>query len=74
MFKVSFYQRLCAVAFLFSALTSFAADDYSAGWGPQLGATMPVLEASDQSGTARSLSNLAGEQGLLLFMSRSADW
>jgi hypothetical protein len=50
------------------------ADDYSAQWGPQIGSQLPVLEAYDQTGTLRNLDNLSGEQGLLLVLSRSADW
>ena len=50
------------------------ADDYSAQWGPQIGSQLPVLEAYDQSGMLRNLDNLSGEQGLLLILSRSADW
>ena len=51
-----------------------SADDYAAGWGPAIGSTMPVLDAPDQSGERRSLQDLSGDQGLLLFLSRSADW
>ena len=50
------------------------ANDYANAWGPAVGATLPVLQAPDQSGAPRNLENLAGEQGLLLFLSRSADW
>jgi hypothetical protein len=50
------------------------ADDYSAGWGPALGAPMPLLAAPDDSGQDRTLADLTGDQGLLLFLSRSADW
>jgi len=57
----------------FIGLTA-TADDYSASWGPAIGTSMPLLAASDQDGQARSLTNLAGDQGLLLFLSRSADW
>ena len=53
---------------------SALADDYSDGWGPQVGSILPVLEAPDQSGRMRTLDNLSGEQGLLLFLNRSADW
>ena len=51
-----------------------AADEYSAEWGPEVGSPLAVLEAYDQAGTLRTLDNLAGEQGLLLFLNRSADW
>ena len=49
-------------------------DSYAEEWGPAVGSQVPVLAANDQSGTARTLDNLAGEHGLLLFMVRSADW
>ena len=50
------------------------ADDYSDQWGPQIGSQLPVLEAYDQAGVLRNLDNLSGENGLLLILSRSADW
>ena len=36
--------------------------------------TPPLLEAPDQNGVVRTLADLSGEQGLLLFLNRSADW
>ncbi len=56
------------------ASSAATADDYAAQWGPQIGSQLPVLEAYDQAGTLRTLKNLSGERGLLLFLSRSADW
>lgn len=50
------------------------ADEYGDAWGPAVGAPLPVLEAPDQTGRIRTLDDLAGEQGLLLFLNRSADW
>ncbi|MEM7097575.1 MAG: hypothetical protein AAF541_04885 [Pseudomonadota bacterium] len=50
------------------------ADDYASGWGPEVGSVLPVLEAKDQAGENQNLQSLAGEQGLLLFLNRSADW
>lgn len=55
------------------AASAFASD-YSDSWGPAVGSKLPVLEAPDQTGTIRTLDDLAGEQGLLLFLNRSADW
>ena len=49
------------------------ADEFSESWGPAVG-TAVSLEAPDQTGVLRSLDDLAGEQGLLLFLNRSADW
>ena len=48
--------------------------EYADDWGPAIGSQLPVLEALDQDGSARTLASLAGEQGLLLFLNRSADW
>ena len=50
------------------------AGEFAESWGPAVGSTVPVLEAPDQTGTLRTLEDLAGEQGLLLFLNRSADW
>ncbi len=50
------------------------ADEFAQSWGPSVGSTVPILEAPDQTGTVRTLEDLAGEQGLLLFLNRSADW
>lgn len=50
------------------------ADDYSDSWGPAIGSTLPMLEAPDQSGDMRTLDDLSGKRGLLLFLNRSADW
>ena len=57
------------------ALVSAAGNaDYADDWGPDVGSTIPVLEAVDQDGELRTLNNLTGSQGLLLFLNRSADW
>jgi hypothetical protein len=66
--------RSALIALFALAIFSANADDYSAGWGPEIGMPMPVLDAPDHTGASRSLANLAGEEGLLLFVSRSADW
>ena len=50
------------------------ADEYSERWGPAVGDSLPLLEATDQAGSTRSFENLKGKNGLLLFMNRSADW
>jgi hypothetical protein len=49
-------------------------DDYVSAWGPEIGGSLPMLEAPDQAGVVRSLANLSGESGLLLLLNRSADW
>ena len=47
---------------------------YAAAWGPAVGTRLPLLAAQDHDGRSRDLENLAGRQGLLLFLYRSADW
>lgn len=69
-----FMRPHLAFVWLLMGTASAMADDYSAGWGPQVGSQLPVLEAYDQDGTLRNLENLSGERGLLLFLNRSADW
>ena len=51
-----------------------SASEFSEAWGPKLGSTLPLLAAPDQTGAPRTLADLAGDQGLLLFLNRSADW
>lgn len=43
-------------------------------FGPDVGARLPALEASDQNGVVRDLASLSGEGGLVLLITRSADW
>ncbi len=78
LFAGSFLRRTTAVVGLLmgvaTASSAISAEDYSAQWGPALGAQLPVLEAFDQAGNLRTLENLSGDRGLLLVMSRSADW
>ena len=51
-----------------------AADDYVALWGPAVGTEIPMLEPVDVTGKGRSLDDLAGPNGLLLFFNRTTDW
>ena len=62
---------LVPVVTLFGA---FANAEYNDDWGPEAGSALPVLEAPDQDGQIRTLDSLSGNQGLLLFLHRSADW
>ena len=66
---------LFTAVLLFATATSASAqaDTYVAGWGPAPGATVSI-SASDQDGNARSLNDLSGEKGLVIFLNRSADW
>lgn len=60
------------------ALSVFAqqtmADSYANTWGPEVGSQAPVMAAKDQSGKVRTLDDLTGSQGVLIFYNRSADW
>ena len=67
-------KRLC-VAGAMLALTGAAwGDSFVDSWGPEVGTTAPSIEAQDQDGTVRDLESLCGERGVLLVLSRSADW
>ncbi len=65
--------RLAVFVFAVVAM-QVSADDYSAGWGPAVGTVLPPIAAPDQAGVEHRLADLSGDQGLLLFLSRSADW
>jgi hypothetical protein len=72
-------RKRCVAALAALALSALIAsfghaDEYSEGWGPQVGSQLPLLQATDQAGNQRKLENVAGPNGLLLFLSRSADW
>ena len=60
-----------AVMLMFAA--SVQAQEYADTWGPSLG-SVHAIAATDQLGAQRSLNDLSGEKGLLLFLNRSADW
>ena len=67
--------RLAGALVALVALTGVAfADGYAQSWGPPVGSTAPVIEAEDQDGVTRNLESLAGDRGVLLVLSRSADW
>ncbi len=74
MAKIKICLRTALIGVFVFAGAGVFADDYVRGWGPEIGTTMPVLQAADQDGTPRELASLAGKQGLLLFVNRSADW
>ncbi len=77
---VNFLKKLTRLLLPLTGLSALLAGgsawaaDYAASWGPEIGSTLPVLEAPDQTGTTRTLETLAGDNGLLLFLNRSADW
>ncbi|MEQ1817576.1 MAG: peroxiredoxin family protein [Terricaulis sp.] len=42
--------------------------------GPSVGATVPEISAVDQTGASRTLRSLSGENGIVLAVTRAADW
>ena len=68
-------KRLWLAGTLF-ALTgvAWAAESFVDSWGPAVGTNAPAIEAEDQDGAVRDLASLSGERGVLLVLSRSADW
>ena len=66
--------RLCVGAAMLALTGAASADSFVDSWGPAVGATAPSIEAEDQDGTVRDLESLCGERGVLLVLSRSADW
>jgi hypothetical protein len=42
--------------------------------GPQVGATVPAFEGTDQFGAPRTLASTYGPKGAMLVFFRSADW
>ncbi|MGQ0531847.1 MAG: peroxiredoxin family protein [Caulobacteraceae bacterium] len=56
------------------ALVATPAMAQTHNFGPAVGATVPAIEAQDEAGARRSLSSLAGQNGLVLLVTRSADW
>lgn len=73
---ISLFVRFCSILAIVVASASAASQEtaFAGTWGPEIGSTLPLLAAHDQSGRLRALEDLTGEQGLLLFLNRSADW
>ena len=67
-------KRLCLTWMLAAMPGAALAGDYAQSWGPPVGSAAPVIAAEDQDGATRDLDSLAGDNGLLLVLSRSADW
>lgn len=62
--------------FVFALASTASAADEAFIWAPSLnvGDTLPAISAVDQDGNEHSLTQLSGENGLILVMSRSFDW
>ena len=67
-------KRICLPWILAALPAAALAGDYARSWGPPVGAPAPAILAEDQDGVTRDLASLAGGNGLLLVLSRSADW
>jgi len=61
---------IVAAAMSFAASTSAQTHSF----GPAVGATLPAIAAQDQDGARRDLASLSGPNGLVLLVTRSADW
>lgn len=55
-------------------LPLLAALSLAAGAAPGRGDRLPPLQGADQFGHPQTLDSLAGPQGLILVVFRSADW
>ncbi len=59
-----------SVFFLFPSMAS----DEPISTGPEIGASIPAIQASDQWGKTREFKDLSGPEGLLLLFFRTVDW
>ncbi|MEE9227165.1 MAG: hypothetical protein V3U66_05475 [Acidobacteriota bacterium] len=59
-----------SVFFLFPSMAS----DEPIFTGPEIGASIPAIQASDQWGKTREFKDLSGPEGLLLLFFRTVDW
>ena len=71
---ILFLNRMAACFFLLLVSASVLSQEYAESWGPALGSYVQGFQADDQDGITRDLGSLSGRRGLLLVMSRSADW
>lgn len=62
--------------FVFGTAGTASAADEAFVWAPTIpvGTKLPAINAMDQNGEAQNFSELSGENGLILVMSRSFDW
>lgn len=65
-----FFAGFAIVALLAAGPASAQSHDL----GPAIGASLPAMSAQDQGGVARDVSALGGERGLVLLVTRAADW
>jgi peroxiredoxin len=67
-------MRVLAGLALGAALLATPAAAQTHNFGPAVGATLPAISAQDQTGAERTVASLAGENGLVLLVTRAADW
>ena len=67
---MAFVKWLAAVGASIAVLGVAHAHDL----GPPVGAPVPAREAQDQTGAARTVASLGGRRGLVLLVTRAADW
>ena len=66
-------KRAVLAATVLIAIFSVASD-YVDTWGPPVGSRVEPFSLSDNAGKTRSMADLMGAKGLLVFFNRSADW
>ena len=66
--------RRALMGLLLCSFASSGVADYVDEWGPAIGSRLPPLQAPDETGAERTLSDLYGGRGLILVLNRSADW
>lgn len=67
-------MRVLAGLALTAALIAGPVAAQTHNFGPAVGATLPEVSAPDETGAARTLSSLSGENGTVLLVTRAADW
>ena len=63
---------LMAAAAAFTLVAPAVAQTHN--FGPAIGAAIPAISAPDQTGATRTLASLTGENGIVLLVTRAADW
>lgn len=63
---------LVMIAVVFAVVGGASAQTHN--YGPAIGRTLPSFSARDQSGAIRSIADLGGQNGVVLLVTRSADW
>jgi len=67
-----FYRTITVTTLVLLCVATMALGDDSPG--PDVGEVVPEFRLPDQYGELRALSDLVGENGLILLFFRTADW